>query len=136
MKLFILLSLFFLSGSLHAGEELKGCGAIPEEIVLYTPKMHRYVPKVGSAAELSPPALVRKRPLITRESETSFSEATPIKGSKPKLLFRAERFQKGRFYGKFYTSPSHYFYLGGFKALWWRADPRDAGIFAGSGIDF
>lgn len=99
------------------------------------PKQSKLMKQLKYSYHLIKPKVVAEKRVFLAEADLNINEATSIKGPAPKCFYRDERFLKGRFQGRVYTSPSHYYYLGGFRSLWWR-DTRDVGVFAGSGIDF
>jgi len=99
------------------------------------PKQSKLMIKLKDSYQLVKPKVLRKNQMFQGESDLNIHEATSIKGVAPRCFYRDERLLKERVQGKVYISPRHYYYVGGFKSLWWR-DSREMGIFAGSGIDF
>lgn len=74
--------------------------------------------------------------LFHSEGTQSLLEATPIKGTKPKIVYRNEYFLRSHYMGKWYTTPSSYILFGGSRPVYWRSNPRDMGVFIGQGVEF
>lgn len=99
------------------------------------PKQSPLVAKLRHTYHLYKPKALTPNQIFRGEADTNIHEASSIRGVAPKFLYRDLRSIKGRFQGRMYISPRHYYYVGGYRSLWWR-DPSEMGIFAGSGIDF